>query len=93
MRHSAAARAEVARSIGALVETLAEARARAVAGTEPGELASLLSRARRELDHADEKLLIFDRRRQRSVFRQAERIRLRIEVLEDSVTGGDQPAK
>ena len=92
IRHSAAGRAEVARSIAALVETLTEARARALAGTGGAELAPLLARARRELDAADEKLLMFDRRRQRSVFRQAERIRYRLEFLEVSVTDDERPA-
>ena len=93
IHNSAAARAEAARSIGALVETLTEAHALALAGTGGRELAPLLARARRELDAADEKLLMFDRRRQRSVFRQAERIRYRLEFLEVSVTDDERPAK
>jgi hypothetical protein len=83
---SPVARADLARSLSALVETLGEARALAVDGTIGPDLARLLDRARRELDATDEKLLILDRRRQRSVFRRAERIRDRLDALHRCVS-------
>jgi hypothetical protein len=79
---SGAARADLEKSIGALVATLAEARTLALRGMRGAELERLLARARRELDLADEKLLVLDRYRQRSAFRQAGRIRDRIEQLQ-----------
>ena len=79
---SPAARADLEKSIGALVVTLTEARGLALRGSRGGELAPLLARAKRELDLADEKLLMLDRRHQRSVFRRAERIRDRLDLLQ-----------
>ena len=75
------AREDLARSIGALVSTLSYARSLAEGGASGDELSALLARARRELDAADEKLLVLDRHRQRSLFRRAERIRSRLEFL------------
>jgi len=74
-----------------LVATLAQARDQAADGGEDAALAALVARARQELDLADEYLLALDRRRQRSAFRQAERIRERLDVLEALIaaqTGG-----
>jgi hypothetical protein len=89
--HPPSASAELSRSIGALVETLAEARALAADGTIGPDLARLLDRARRELDFADEKLLMLDRYRQRSLFRRAERIRDRLDSLHHSVSRRVKP--
>ena len=50
------------------------------------DLARLVNRARQELDAADEKLLILDRYRQRSLFRRAERIRDRLDTLQHRVS-------
>lgn len=83
--NSSPPREELARSIEALVDTLACARALAEERALRTELAELIGRARRELDVADEKLLMLDRRRQRSMFRRAERIRDRLENLHRSV--------
>ena len=85
------ARAELARSIGALVDTLTEARALAADGTIGADLARLLDRARRDLDAADEKLLMLDRHRQRSIFRRAERIRDRLDSLHHCVARRVKP--
>jgi hypothetical protein len=83
------ARLELARSLGALVDTLAQAHALAAGGTHGSELADLLARARGELDLADEKLLALDRNRQRSLFRRAGRIRSRISLLQQSLARRD----
>ncbi len=47
------------------------------------DLVKLLARAREELDAVDEKLLRLDRRSKRSVFRNAGRLRTRIDLLHD----------
>ena len=73
---------EVARAVAQLVATLARAQAVAASAPDDKELGALLARARAELDVADEKLLALDRHRQRSAFRQAERIRARLDALE-----------
>lgn len=83
--HTQIARADLARSLGTLVDTLAQARALAAGGSHGTDLAMLIARARHELDVADEKLLVLDRRRQRSYFRSAARIRFRIARLERSL--------
>ena len=88
---SSAARADLEKSIGALVVTLTEARALAQRGSQGSELASLLARAKRELDLADEKLLMLDRHDRRSVFRRAERIRDRLDLLQGSVSAQTSP--
>lgn len=82
---SEAAARDLADSLGALVDALARAHALAAGGAYGPELASLLARARQELDTADEKLLALDRHRQRSLFRRAGRIRSGIADLERSV--------
>ena len=84
---SQAARADLEKSIGALVVTLTEARALAQGGSQDSDLAALLARAKRELDLADERLLMLDRRHQRSVFRRAERIRDRLDLLQGCLSG------
>jgi hypothetical protein len=91
MRYRHVPREDLARSIGALVKTLSTARALAMDGTYGPELATLLARARRELDLADEKLLLLDRRRQRSLFRRAERIRERLDHLHHAVSARVAP--
>ena len=78
-----AARAEFARAVSALVATLSSAHARASAGDDARRLQELLGRAREQLDAADEKLLMLDRRRERSIFRRAERLRSHLDVLHD----------
>jgi len=79
------ARADLERALGSLVDTLMRARAMAVEGSTEDELAALLAEAKRKLDLADEKLLMLDRHRQRSLFRRADRIRLRIYGLHRSI--------
>jgi hypothetical protein len=68
------ARMEFAHAMSVLVATLREAHAAARDPSDEARLRGLVARARRELDVADEKLLMLDRRRQRSIFRQAERL-------------------
>jgi hypothetical protein len=80
------ARAELSRTLGSLVDSLARARTMALEGSSREELAAVLGEARRKLDLADEKLLMLDRHRQRSLFRRADRIRLRIDGLHRSVS-------
>ena len=75
------ARAEFAHAAAALVATLREARAIAADPADEARLRGLVDRARRELNLADEKLLMLDRRRQRSIFRHAERLRERLDHL------------
>lgn len=75
----------LARSVQRLVATLAQAREQAADGGGDAALAALVARARQELDVADEYLLTLDRRRQRSAFRQAERIRERLDALESLI--------
>lgn len=83
---SPAERDDLARAVAALVGTLTAARDLAAGGAIGAELTDLLDRARRELDVADEKLLVLDRHRERSMFRRAARIRDRIDRLQHSVT-------
>ncbi len=80
------ARAELARTLASLVDSLARARTMAAEGSSGAELAEVLGEAKRKLDLADEKLLMLDRHRQRSLFRRADRIRLRIDGLHRSVS-------
>ena len=80
------ARADLARTLGSLIDTLARARALAVDGSTDDDLVALIGEAKRKLDLADEKLLMLDRRRQRSLFRRADRIRLRIDGLHQAVS-------
>jgi hypothetical protein len=80
------ARAELSRTIASLVDSLARARTMAVEGSSREDLAQVLREATRKLDLADEKLLMLDRRRQRSLFRRADRIRLRIDGLHRSIS-------
>lgn len=75
----------LARSVQRLVATLAQAREQASEGGRDAALAALVAQARQELDLADECLLALDRRRQRSAFRQAERIRQRLDALESII--------
>jgi hypothetical protein len=86
MHYRERARKELAQAMNALVETLACARALAMDGVTGPELATLLERAGRELEIVDEKLLILDRYRQRSLFKHAERLRGRLDGLYDSVS-------
>lgn len=79
-----AARAEYASAMAALVDTLSAARDLASAG-DHGKLRALLHRAGRELDAADEKLLMLDRRRHRSIFVRSGRLRFRIACLHDRI--------
>jgi len=83
---SPAERDDLARAVAELVGTLTAARDLAAGGAIGAELTDLLDRARRELDVADEKLLVLDRLRERSMFRRATRIRERIDRLQHSVT-------
>lgn len=80
------ARAELARTLASLVDSLARARTMAVEGSSREALAQVLGEAKRKLDLADEKLLVLDRHRRRSLFRRAERIRRRIYRLHRSVS-------
>lgn len=79
-------RAEVASTLASLVDSLARARTMAAEGSSRQDLADVLGDARRKLDLADEKLLALDRHRQRSFFRRAGRIRLRIDDLHRSIS-------
>jgi hypothetical protein len=72
---------EFSRALSALVSTLAEARAASSRPDDEVRLRGLVQRARRELDLADEKLLMLDRRRQRSIFRRAEQLRTHLDNL------------
>lgn len=85
------ARADLAHTLGSLVNTLSRARMLALEGSSRDDLTDLLGEAKRKLDLADEKLLMLDRRRQRSLFRRADRIRLRIYDLHRSVTRAAAP--
>ena len=80
-----AAPTTLARSVERLVATLAQARDEAVEGGGDAALAALVAQARQQLDLADEHLLTLDRHRQRSAFRQAERIRQRLDALESLI--------
>lgn len=73
-----AARAQFAEAVSALVGTLAAAHALAAEQGDDDRLRALLRRARDELDVADEKLLMLDRNRERSVFLRSERLRARL---------------
>ena len=75
------ARGEFAHAVSALVATLAEARAAADDLRDEARLRGLVQHAMHELDVADEKLLMLDRRRHRSIFRRAERLRERLDDL------------
>jgi len=83
-----AARQDLAQAVAGLVATLARAHALAGNASDDAGLAALLVRARAELDVADEKLLALDRHRQRSAFRQAGRIRARLDALEVQIESG-----
>ena len=80
------ARADLERTLGSLVDTLSRARSMAVEGSPRHDLKEVLSEAKRKLDLADEKLLMLDAYRQRSLFRHADRIRLRIYDLHRTVS-------
>lgn len=75
-----AARTEYADAMAALVGTLAAARDLVSAGDHAG-LREILRRAGHELDTADEKLLMLDRRRHRSIFLGSLRLRCRLAEL------------
>jgi hypothetical protein len=75
------ARVEFAHAVSALVETLREARATAADPADESRVRGLIDRARRELNLVDEKLLMLDRRRQRSMFLHSERLRERLNQL------------
>jgi hypothetical protein len=75
------ARVEFAHAVSALVETLREARATAADPSDESRVRGLIDRARRELNLVDEKLLMLDRRRQRSMFLHSERLRERLNRL------------
>jgi hypothetical protein len=75
------AQREFAHAIEALVSTLAEALAVSSDPSDEPRLRGLLQRARHHLNAADEKLLMLDRRTQRSIFRRAERLREHIDDL------------
>lgn len=79
-----AARDEYASAMSALVDTLSQACNLASHGDHAG-LRTLLNRAGRELDAADEKLLMLDRRRHRSIFIASERLRSRLADLHGHV--------
>lgn len=83
-----AARQDLAQAVAGLVATLARAHALAGDASDDSGLAALLVRARAELDVADEKLLALDRHRERSAFRQAGRIRARLDALEVRIESG-----
>jgi hypothetical protein len=72
---------DFAYAVSALVATLAEARSASSDPTDEARLRALVQRARRQLNLADEKLLMLDRRRQRSIFRRAERLREHLDDL------------
>jgi len=76
-----AAHGEYANAVSALVATLAEARAASADPADELRLRSLVQRARRQLNLADEKLLMLDRRCERSIFRRAERLRVHLDDL------------
>ena len=78
---TSAARLEFAQAVSALVETLREARTVAADPSDEARVRGLIDRARRELNLVDEKLLMLDRRRQRSMFLHAERLRERLDHL------------
>ena len=80
------ARADLARTLGSLVDTLSRAREMASEGSSRDDLKEVLGEAKRKLDLADEKLLMLDANRQRSLFRHADRIRLRIYDLHRTVS-------
>ena len=69
------ARVEFAQAVSALVETLA------ADPSDEARVRGLHDRARRELNLVDEKLLMLDRRRQRSMFLHSERLRERLDHL------------
>lgn len=73
-----AARAQFADAVSALVGTLTAAHALAAEQGDDDRLRVLIQRAREELDTADEKLLMLDRNRERSVFLRSERLRARL---------------
>jgi hypothetical protein len=75
------AHGDFARAVSALVATLAEARSASSDPADEARLRSLVQRARLQLNLADEKLLMLDRRRERSIFRRAERLRAHLEDL------------
>jgi hypothetical protein len=78
---TSAARVEFAQAVSALVETLREARTVAADPSDEARVRGLIDRARRELNLVDEKLLMLDRRRQRSMFLHSERLRERLDHL------------
>ena len=75
------ARSDYAHALSALVQTLAEARTASCDPADEARLRGLVQRARRQLNLADEKLLMLDRRRDRSIFRRAERLRQHLDDL------------
>ena len=75
------ARGEFAHAVSDLVATLAEAREASGDPSDEMRLRGLVQRARRQLDLADEKLLMLDRRRQRSIFRRADQLREHLDNL------------
>jgi hypothetical protein len=75
------AHADFALAISELVGTLEEARSASSDPSDEVRLRGLLQRARRQLNLADEKLLMLDRRRERSIFRRAERLREHLDRL------------
>ena len=75
------ARGEFAHALSLLVATLAEARAASGDPTDEARLRGLVQRAKRELNVVDEKLLMLDRRRHRSIFRRADRLREHLDQL------------
>jgi len=87
----AAPRLAVTAALAQLVATLSLAREQAAERAGRADLGALLQQARAQLDLADEELLVLDRNRERSTFRQAARIRLRLEAIEVQVIALDAP--
>jgi len=88
---TATPRGAVTAALTKLVATLSLAREQAAARAEHADLGALLQRARAQLDLADEELLALDRNRARSSFRQAARIRDRLEAIEVQVIALNSP--
>ena len=80
------ARADLARTLGSVVDSLSRARTMVIEGSSRDDLKAVLGEVKRKLDLADEKLLMLDPHRQRSLFRSADRIRLRIYGLHRAIS-------
>jgi hypothetical protein len=76
------ARVEFGQAVSTLVAALREARTVATDPSDEARVRGLIARVRRELNLVDEKLLMLDRRRQRSMFLHSERLRRQLDDLE-----------